>query len=223
MTRIAYRKDASSLLKQLGWWCFFVLCTIYGLYALNLGVVEILSQLGFAADVKYRAAPFMFIVHAFSGSAALISGSLQFNRTLLIHRRELHRFLGRVYVAAIWVSSAAALWNAVFFDVTLPAKFAFGVLAVLWFSTTTAAFLHIRRRETKEHREWMIRSFSLSFFFVTGGFWMPGLASTGLPEEIAYPLAVLLGWALNLVFAELWIRQTRKNLTERELRRLREG
>lgn len=55
-------------------------------------------------------------------------------------------------------------------------------LKILWFSTTTIALLHIRRRKIKAHREWMIRSFSLSLFFVTFSLWVPGLASTNLPE-----------------------------------------
>ena len=123
---------------------------------------------------------------------------------------------------SIWLASVAALWDAVFFDIPFLAKLAFGVLAVLWFGTTTIAFLHIRKRNIKEHREWMIRSFSLSFFFVTGGFWMPGLTSTSLPYEIAYPLAVFLAWFLNLVFAEAWIRWTRGKFSTKELPRLEE-
>jgi hypothetical protein len=63
----------------------------------------------------------------------------------------------------------------------------------------------------------MIRSFSLSFFFVTGGFWMPGLTNTSLLYEVAYPLAVFLAWFLNLLFAEAWIRWTRNSFTRREL------
>ena len=212
-----YRNNPAFFLKQLGWWIFFLFCVFYALYALYLGGIELFSLLGIVAEAKYRAAPWMFIVHALTGSAALLTGPLQFNRRILSRNRALHRLSGRVYVYAIWMSSAAGLWNALFFDVELLAKIAFGVLAILWFSTTTIAFLRIRTRDIKRHREWMIRSFSLSFFFVTGGFWMPGLASTSLPHEVAFPLAVFLSWFLNLVLAEAWIRWTRNNFSRREL------
>jgi hypothetical protein len=146
---------------------------------------------------------------------ALISGAAQFNRRILSKRRKLHRVIGRIYVGAIWISSLGGLWSAIFFDVTPAAKVAFGVLSILWFGTTTIAFLRIRVRKVREHQEWMIRSFALSLFFVTFSFWVPGLASTTLPEEIDYPLAVFLSWSLNLLVAELWIRRSRSRFSDR--------
>jgi uncharacterized membrane protein len=68
----------------------------------------------------------------------------------------------------------------------------------------------------------MIRSFSLSFFFVTGSFWFPVMANTNWPYEISYPLAVFLAWALNLLVAEAWIRSTRRQFTKQELHHLAE-
>jgi len=207
-------------LKQPAWWIFFLICVFYGVYAFYMGAVEILSQLGLTVDAKYRVVPFIFIVHALSGGVALIAGSLQFNRSLLSKNRQLHRISGRIYVYSIWIVSVSAFWNAIFFDVTVLAKILFGILAILWFTTTTIAYLRIRRRKIREHREWMIRSFSLSFFFVTFSFWVPGLTGTTLPYEVAYPLAVFLSWFLNLVFAEIWIRWTRNNFSTRELPQL---
>jgi uncharacterized membrane protein len=220
MKSSTYRNKADTFLRQLVWWIFFLICVFYGVYAFYMGSLEILSLLGMAEDAPHRAAPLMFIVHALIGGVALISGSLQFNRRILNKRRKIHRLIGRIYVGAIWVSSVAGLWNAIFFDVNLAAKIVFGILAILWFSTTTMAFLRIRNRQIAEHREWMIRSFSLSLFFVTFSFWVPGLASTSLPEAIAYPLAVFLSWSLNLLVAELWILWTRSQALQF---RFREG
>jgi uncharacterized membrane protein len=213
----AYQTNPVSVVKHLGWWMFFLVCVFYGVYAFAMGVTEILHLLGIVEDARNRAAPLMFVVHALSGSVALISAPLQFNRLLRNKKRNLHRAIGRMYVWAIWISSVGGLWSAIFFDVNMAAKLAFGTLAVLWFSTTTLAYLRIRNRNIREHREWMIRSVALSFFFVTGSFWMPGLVSTKLPEGIADPLGVFLGWFLNLVVAELWIRRTRNSVSEREL------
>jgi hypothetical protein len=83
--------------------------------------------------------------------------------------------------------------------------------SLLWFTTTTVAFLRIRQGDVPRHREWMVRSFSLAFFFVTFSLWVPLLASTDLPDAIGYPLAVVLSWGLNLVAAEWWIRRTRSS------------
>ena len=222
MTTIVNRRNHVNFLKQLGWWILFLVCMFYAFYALYMGGVEILHQVGIVADAKYRATPLIFILHALAGFVALITGPLQFNRSIMNKKRNLHRLSGKIYVYAVWIASAAALVDAIFFEIPFLGKIAFGVLAALWFGATTTAFLRIRKRNIWEHREWMIRSFALSLFFVTGGFWMPGLTSTDLPYEIAYPLAVFLAWFLNLVFAEAWIRWTRGNVSAKELPRLEE-
>jgi uncharacterized membrane protein len=202
-----------SVVKHLGWWALFLGCVLYGIYALAMGVAEMLHLLGIVEEARSRAAPILFVVHALSGSVALISGPLQFNRLLRNRSRNLHRLIGHAYVWAIWLSSVGGLWSAVFSNANIAAKIAFGTLAILWFGTTTVAYLRIRNHNVREHREWMIRSFALSFFFVTGSFSMPGLVSTSLPEAVAYPLGVFLGWFPNLIVAELWIRRTRSSVS----------
>jgi uncharacterized membrane protein len=209
-----YQATPIRLAKHIGLWLFFLVCVFYGIYALALGVTELLHLLGIVDDARTRAAPLLFVIHAFSGSVVLISGPLQFNRLLRYKRRDLHRVLGRAYVWAIWMASVGGLWSAIFFDVDIAAKIAFGTLAILWFSTTTIAYLRIRHLRVREHREWMLRSFALSLFFVTFSFWTPGLASTNLPQSVAYPLGVFLSWFLNLVIAELWLRRTRGSVSE---------
>jgi uncharacterized membrane protein len=203
-------KNNRSFLAQLVWWIFFLICAFYSGYAFYMGSVEIASLLGMAAEAPQRAAPLMFVVHAFSGGVALIIGPLQLNRRLFNRVRNLHRGLGRIYVGSIWISSIGGLWSAIFFEVEIAARIVFGVLALLWFATATIALLQIRNGKIAEHREWMIRSFSLSFFFVTFSVWAPGVASGNVANAIGYPLAVFLSWSLNLLVAEIWIRRTRR-------------
>jgi len=200
---------ADTALKRVGWWLFFLVCALYASYALYMGVVEILHQLGLVTDASLRAVPIVFVIHALAGGIILVSGPLQFNRRLKDQRTGLHRVLGRTYVVTIWLASISGLWSAVFFEVTPAARISFGLLSILWFGSTTTALLRIVSRDVAAHREWMIRSFSLSLFFVSFSFWVPGLAGTSLPESVSYPLAVFLSWSLNLTAAELWIRHTR--------------
>lgn len=194
------------------WWLLFCICAFFSAFAFTMVAVDILFRLGIAPDARYRALPAVFIIHALLGGVALLCAPLQFNRTLFQKYRKLHRLLGRTYVVTIGTTSISAFWLAIYFDVTIPAKILFGLLAILWFSTTAIAFLRIRARKVAEHREWMIRSFALTFFFVTFTFWVDGLASTALPESVSYPLAIFLSWSLNLVVAELWIRYTRREI-----------
>lgn len=212
-------RNKKSLVKQICWWALLFVCVFYALYAFYMGALELLSLMGMVTDAPERAVPVAFVIHAFSGGIALLIGPLQFRRQLLGKRPRLHRILGRIYVAAIWLASIDALISALFFDVTVMAKIGFIILAVLWFGSTTIGLQRIRRRQVAVHREWMIRSFALSFFFVTFSLWVPGLTSTTLPETISYPLAVFLSWSLNLLVAEIWIRQTRRRRSQVLVRR----
>ena len=197
-------------LKQVGWWLLLAICGLFSAYSVYLAAIEIAFQFGIILDAPHRGAPIIFIFHAFSGAVALLVGALQLNRHLLISNRTAHRIFGWIYVAMIWLSSTGALWLAVTFDVSLISKIIFSILAALWFCSTTLAFLYAKRRQFKQHREWMLRSFALSLFFITFSFWVDGFSSF-LPERVGYPLAVFTSWSFNILVAEIWIRRTQSN------------
>jgi hypothetical protein len=81
------------------------------------------------------------------------------------------------------------------------------MLCVAWVLTTSMALYAIRTRRIEQHREWMLRSYTVTFAFVTYR-----LASTWLnrwihvPEDpVADDLDTLLAWAcwaIPLLFAE---------------------
>lgn len=189
-----------------GWWVMFAICMLFGGFAVWMGIWEALSLAGVSHGAKARAAPAAFVVHAIAGGFALIAGPLQFNRHIRDGNRAFHRIIGGSYVLAVWLASFTGLWNAAFFDVGAPAKILFAVAGALWFATTTLAFRRVRQGKIAFHREWMMRSFSLSLFFVTFEFWVEGLRQSGMLRSTAYPLGVFLGWFVNLLGAELWIR-----------------
>jgi len=49
----------------------------------------------------------------------------------------------------------------------LPFQMAVFTQAFLWMTTTAVAFYCIRRRNFREHRHWMIRSYAITLIFVT--------------------------------------------------------
>ena len=200
----------STARQTVGWIAVFV-CTVYGVFALSVAIGYVLDLVGIGDEGPGRSAPPLFVLHALSGGVALIAGSIQLRlaRRLLGSRSDAHRRIGWIYLWGAWITSLSSLGVAAFFDVNVAARIVFAAGSLLWFGTTTVAFVRIRRGRVLAHREWMIRSFSLAFFFVTGSLWMPILAGTALPEAIGYPLALFLSWSLNLVAAELWIRRTR--------------
>jgi uncharacterized membrane protein len=194
-----------------GWWVLFLVCLVYGGFALWIGGLEVLSHLGPAVDSPLRELPGVFAVHAIAGGLVLLSGPIQFREEWRRSGRNLHRALGRIYGASVLVASGSAAVLAIEFDVDATARAAFLTLAILWFGSTASAARNAQLGRITMHREGMTRSFSLSLFFVTFSLWVPALQHTPLPDEIAYSLGVFLAWALNLLAAELWIRRVRSH------------
>ncbi len=95
---------------------------------------------------------FILIPHIVSGLAAFLIGPCQFSTRLRQRNLRLHRFLGKAYVIAIFISvpSALILGNGLPYPVIIAAD----SQAVLWFICTAAAFLSARNRHIAQHRVW---------------------------------------------------------------------
>jgi uncharacterized membrane protein len=108
------------------------------------------------------------IPHVLGGVVALTTGLVQLWLGLTNRTATLHRTLGRVYGSAIVVGSVGGYY----LSLTIPAKdVVYGaglfMLCTAWIITTSMAVLAIRRRNVIQHREWMVRSYTVTFAFVT--------------------------------------------------------
>lgn len=106
---------------------------------------------------------FELIVHIATGTIPLLIGPLQLWFGEKMQRMGLHRILGRVYVGSIAVSSPLAMY----LSITSPngGPYAMGLFggAIAWALTTGMAVAAILYRNIPQHREWMIRSYVLTF------------------------------------------------------------
>lgn len=209
-----------NVLSRLALSGLFLIVVVHVVFALAMGFSELLYVLGASPELKHRAAPVAFVIHGLAGAIVLFIGPLQSIRWVRA-RRQLRAALGRTYVVAVWFASVTAVVNTMWFGVSAAAKVMFLLVATLWFTTTTFGMLKARARRFAEQHEWMVRSYALSLFFVTFTLWVPALASTPLPAPVAYPLAVFLGGALNLVAAEIWIHRTRTRVRPAPIARTR--
>ena len=82
-----------------------------------------------------------FYGHIFLGGIALLIGWIQFNSKFRSSRLQLHRQIGKVYVIAAIGSSIFGLFIAFFATGGISSVIGFGLLAIIWFYTTTKAFL----------------------------------------------------------------------------------
>lgn len=106
------------------------------------------------------------LVHIIGGSLALLAGPFQFWSGLRRRQLSVHRWTGRIYVLGIVLGAATAFQLAFFTQ-----EWTFGVAlftgAVVWSVTTTIALIAAMGRHIDAHREWMIRSYILTFTFVS--------------------------------------------------------
>ncbi|MEQ8425168.1 MAG: DUF2306 domain-containing protein, partial [Cyclobacteriaceae bacterium] len=146
-----------------------------------------------------------FKMHIFLGAVAMLTGWSQFSKKIRNKNLNLHRTLGKIYLAAVLLSGSAGLYLAFFATGGAIASFGFGGLAVSWLTTSAMAYQSIRGRDIDAHEKWMIRSYALCFAAVTLRIWLPLFQfALGMEFNAAYRIIAWLCWVPNLIVAE-WI------------------
>lgn len=107
------------------------------------------------------------IPHMGGGLVAISTGLIQLWLGVTQRTGPLHRYLGRIYLGGVAVGSAGGF----FLAMTIERRyFAYAsglfMLSAAWVLTTWMAYAAIRQRAIERHREWMIRSYTVTFAFV---------------------------------------------------------
>ncbi len=150
------------------------------------------------------------IPHTICGMVALLAGPLQFSSRLRRRYFRLHRVLGRMYVISVFVGACSGIALAA----GRPGLPGTSMQAAAWIVCTTAAFITARNRQIVQHRQWMARSYAVTFTFVSSrvlnlwprywGHLGDSFAAVGV---IAFTLASLLLVDLGLNWRELTTRR----------------
>ena len=152
----------------------------------------------------------LLIPHTLSGLTALLVGPLQFSSRFRQRHLKLHRVLGRFYVASVFIGSFTGIALAA----GRPGLPGTSMQAAAWMVCTTAAFITARNRQIVAHRQWMARSYAVTFTFISSRvlnlwprYWShlgDVFAAVGV---IAFTLASLLIVELGLNWHELTTRR----------------
>jgi hypothetical protein len=155
------------------------------------------------------------LLHIVGGIIALLTGPVQLWLGLSDRGMGWHRRMGIGYMTGVGMGSVGAFYMSTHTDFGWIFGAGLFALAVAWVTTTTLAYLAIRRSLIDQHKEWMIRSYVVTFAFVTFRVIQPALqaAHIGTPlEQLA--AAAWACWAVPLLITELVI-QGRKVLAIR--------
>jgi len=117
----------------------------------------------------YQPFKWWLLPHGIAGACALLLGPAQFSDRLRRRFRQLHRVVGRIYVAGVFVAAPLGFYIQYFQErMGDPRSFsiAAAVDAVLWMMTTGIALVFILKGKVQEHRQWMTRSFAVAIVFL---------------------------------------------------------
>jgi len=152
--------------------------------------------------------------HLFGGMMALLIGPFQFSKTFRNKYLKTHRNLGKVYIIAIIIGSLCGMYMS--FTVAPQVNAAWSIslffLAFPWLISVLMAYRAIRLRRIIQHREWMIRSYVLTFAFVLFRF----LDERAITEELMKdfgergPTCIWLSWAVPLFIVEVILQWNKK-------------
>jgi uncharacterized membrane protein len=152
----------------------------------------------------------LLIPHTLAGIFALLIGPINFSSRIRQRHLQLHRVLGRIYVISVFIGAATGVALAT----GRPGLPGTSMQAAAWIVCTTAAVIAARNRQIVQHRQWMARSYAVTFTFVSSRvlnlwprYWShlgDSLAAVGV---IAFTLASLLIVDLGLNWHELTTRR----------------
>jgi predicted membrane protein DUF2306 len=154
------------------------------------------------------------LLHITMGMVALLTGPVQLWLGLKDLYPRVHKNLGFVYMAAIVLSSAAAYYLAFHTGGGIVFGSGLAALATVWLITTGVAFLAITRHLYEQHKEWMIRSYVVTFGFVTFRAFDGVLAAQGIPLLDHIGISAWFAWSVPLFLNEV-VLQGRKILRVR--------
>ena len=117
----------------------------------------------------YEPFKWWLLPHGIAGACALLLGPMQFSDRLRGRFRQLHRVVGRIYVAGVFLAAPLGFYIQYFQErMGDPRSFSIAgaVDAALWMITTGIAMAFILKRKVQEHRQWMTRSFAVAIVFL---------------------------------------------------------
>jgi hypothetical protein len=145
-------------------------------------------------------------LHVACGTLALFLGPVQFWLAFTEYSRKWHRILGVTYIMCVAASSTAAISLARATDFGWIFKTGMMTLAFVWIGTTALAVTAICRSLIQQHKEWMIRSYvvTFSFVFFEGIIQILDVARIGTTTERLI-VASWMSWSVPLMITEAFV------------------
>jgi uncharacterized membrane protein len=152
----------------------------------------------------------------------MLLAPLQFVKRIRVRRPAVHRWIGRTVVAIGIVIGGSALVMSPQMAIGGPTETAATTLfGCLFLFAMIRGFIYIRQGNSRLHREWMIRAFAIGMAVATirpiVGLFFATSRLTHLTPRDFFGVAFWLGFTIQFLVAEMWIRHTRPRRPAREI------
>ena len=147
------------------------------------------------------------IAHVTGGMMAALAGVWQIWTGLNKRSMKVHPWTGRVYATGVLLGALGAFvlaWTSALYGFMWSVSLT--CLAIAWLTTTGMALYGIRKRNVLLHKQWMVRSYIVTFAFVTfrlctdylpyGAWW--GISGADMANAAIWPV-----WVLPLLLYEV--------------------
>lgn len=182
---------------------YFLALGVAGYAVFAYGFLPLGSLVHPDMKVSFQAQSVGIYTHIFASVVALAIGPFQFSARIRQQHKNVHRWLGRVYLSVgVLIGGLSGLYMSQFAYGGVLGKFGFAMLALLWLYTGLRAYKAIREGAIAEHRKWMLRNFSLTFAAVMLRIYLPVSMLAGIDFSVSYPIIAWLCWVPNIVFVE---------------------
>lgn len=105
-------------------------------------------------------------MHMAGGTLLLFLGPVQFWSWFRNRYTQIHRALGKVYLAGAGLAGFSALWISML-STCIPCRISLFLLSVFMLLSSTFAWITIRNGNVTAHRQFMVRSYVCALAFVT--------------------------------------------------------
>lgn len=177
---------------------------------------DALPYFGFEQDTFGRFWDFKWalIGHISGGILAITIGPFQFWKSFRLKYIKLHRGFGVAYLTGILIASLSSTYLA--WTTALAVHWTWAVslqgLAFAWFCTVLMAYRAVRLHRYKIHKEWMIRSYVVTFGFVLFRYLDDLARSMDLGNFIERaPTVGWISWAIPLFITEMVLQWNKKS------------
>lgn len=182
---------------------------VIGLYPITYFIANITdeSYLSTKSTLNNYYWVFGFKIHIISSGIALLIGWVQFNKRIKASIPIVHRLVGYVFFISVFIGGMSGLYLS-FYSNYILSKIGFGILSTLWLSSSFYALYYIKGKQFDLHKNWALRTYSITFSSVTFRICFVLFTSTTNNYEISFSISSWLCWIINIIIIELIIQNS---------------